>query len=148
MALNQCESIQAMGMNVPLARVYVAQIHQCMGKHETAVTEMERVLASDADTPAPILALLGHAYGLAGTMRAAREVLHQMKTLASRSYVSPYDWAVLHTGLGENGVALRYLGQALKERSPRAIWLNVEPAFDSLRADRRFQSIIRRLGLE
>jgi DNA-binding winged helix-turn-helix (wHTH) protein/tetratricopeptide (TPR) repeat protein len=147
-ALNQCDSIQAMGMNVPLARVYVAQIYQCMGKHETAVTEMEKVLASDGDTPAPILAMLGHAYGLAGRTRAAREALQQMKKLASRCYVSSYDWAVLHTGLGENDVALRYLRQALKERSPRAIWLNVEPAFDSLRADRRFQNIIRRLGLE
>jgi DNA-binding winged helix-turn-helix (wHTH) protein/Flp pilus assembly protein TadD len=147
-AMNQCDSIHAMGMNVPLARVYVAQIYQCTGKHQTAVTEMEKLLASDGETPAPILALLGHAYGLAGTIRAAREVLHQMKTLAGRCYVSPYDWAVLHTGLGENGAALQYLEQALEERSPRAIWLNVEPAFDSLRADRRFRSIIRRLGLE
>ena len=118
-ALNQCDSIQATGMNVPLARVYVAQIYQCMGKREAAVTEVEKVLASDGDIAAPILALLGHAYGLAGTMRAAREVLHQMKTLASRCYVSPYDWAVLHTGLGENGVALQYLEQALKDLESR-----------------------------
>lgn len=86
--------------------------------------------------------------GSAEGSEAAQEVLHQMKTLASRGYVSPYDWAVLHIGLDENGVALRYLEQALKERSPRVIWLNVEPAFDSLRANRRFQNIIRRLGLE
>jgi serine/threonine-protein kinase len=146
-ALNQCDSMQAMGMNVPLARVYVAQTYQCMGRHEAAVSEIEKAITSDGDAAAPILAMLGHAYGLAGTMRAARDVLRQMKNLASRSYVSPYDWAVLHTGLGDNDVALRYLRQALKERSPRAIWLNVEPAFDSLRQDRRFQSIIRRLGL-
>ena len=146
-ALDQSLSMQAMDMNVPLARVYLAQIFQCMGKHETAVKEMEKAMAFDGDTPAPILAMLGHAYGLAGTTRAAREVRHQMKELASRCYVSPYDWAVLHTGLRENDVALQCLRQALKERSPRAIWLGVEPAFDSLRDDRRFQRLINGLGL-
>jgi TolB-like protein/Flp pilus assembly protein TadD len=147
-ALEQSLSIQAMDMNVPLARVYLAQIYQCMGKHETAVKEMEQAMAFDGDAPAPMLAMLAHAYGLAGITRGAREVLHQMKNLASRCYVSPYDWAVLYTGLGENAVALQWLRQALKERSPRVIWLSVEPAFDSLREDRRFQSLVRRLGLE
>jgi serine/threonine-protein kinase len=145
-ALDQSLSIQAMDMDVPLGRVYLAQVYQCMGKHEKAVKEMERTMA-DGDTPAPMLAMLGHAYGLAGITRAARQVLHQMKELASRCYVSPYDWAVLHIGLGENDVALQCLRQALKERSPRMIWLNVEPAFDSLRENRGFQSIVRRLGL-
>ena len=78
--------------------------------------------------------MLGYAYGLAGRSGAARDVLHRMDELAKRCYVSPYDRAVLHTGLGEKDDALRYLRQALKERSPRVIWLNVEPAFDTLPA--------------
>jgi TolB-like protein/Tfp pilus assembly protein PilF len=146
-ALDQALSILGMDMNFPLARIYLAQVYQCMGKHETAVQEMEHATGSNADTPAPMLAMLGHAYGLAGNARAAREVLHRMQMLASRSYVSPYDWAVLHTGLGEHDDALQFLRQAMKESSPRAIWLNVEPAFDTLRGDRRFQNIIRRLGV-
>jgi hypothetical protein len=28
-------------MNVPLAGVYLAQVYQCMGNHETAVKEMK-----------------------------------------------------------------------------------------------------------
>jgi hypothetical protein len=68
--------------------------------------------------------------------------------LARRCYVSPYDRAVLHTGLGEKHEALRCLRQALTERSPRVIWLNVEPVFDSLRGNRHFQNIVRRLALE
>jgi lipopolysaccharide biosynthesis regulator YciM len=137
-----------MDMNVPLAGVYLAQVYQCMGNHETAVKEMEKLMASGGDTPAPILAMLGHAYGLAGNTRAARGVLHQMKKFASRCYLSPYDWAVLHTGMGERDAALQSLQQASQERCPRVIWLNVEPAIDGLREDRRLQSLVRRLRLE
>ena len=99
-ALDQGLSILGMGMNFPLARIYLAQVYQCMGKHETAVREMEQAAACNAGTPTPMLAMLGHAYGLAGNTRAAREVLDQMQELASRRYVSPYDWEVVHTGLG------------------------------------------------
>jgi TolB-like protein/Flp pilus assembly protein TadD len=147
-ALEQCVSILEMKISFPLARVYLSQVHQCMGNHEAAIQEIERALPSDGDAPAPILAMLGYAYGLAGRSGAARDVLRGIDDLARRCYVSPYDRAVLHTGLREKHEALRCLRQALTERSPRMIWLNVEPAFDSLRGDRRFQSIVRRLGLE
>ena len=146
-ALDQCLSILDMEMNFPLARVYLGQVYQCMGKHERAIEQMERAM-SPGDDSGPVLAMLGYAYGLAENTLAARDVLHRMGELARRCYVSPYDWAVLHTGLGEHDQALRYLEEAVLERSPRVIWLNVEPAFDNLRQDRRFQSVVRRLGLE
>jgi TolB-like protein/Flp pilus assembly protein TadD len=147
-ALEQCLSILDMKVNFPLARVYLGQVYQCMGKHEAAIQEMEAALPSDGDASAPILAMLGYAYGLAGRSGAARDVLRRMDELARRCYVSPYDRAVLHTGLREKHEALRCLRQALTERSPRVIWLNVEPVFDSLRGNRHFQNILRRLVLE
>jgi tetratricopeptide (TPR) repeat protein len=147
-ALEQCSSILDMDINFPLARVYLAQVYQCMGKHELAVHEMEKAVPSAGDVAAPILAMLGYTYGVAGATGAAREVLHRLEELAMRRYVSPYDRAVVHTGLGENEEALRFLREALKERSPRMIWLNAEPVFDSLRDDRRIQAIVRCLKLQ
>ena len=55
----------------PLARVYLSQVHQCMGNHEAAIQEIEKALPSNGDAPAPILAMLGYAYGLAGRSEAA-----------------------------------------------------------------------------
>ena len=147
-ALEQSLSILDMKVNFPLARIYLGQVYQCMGKHEAAIQEMEAALPSDGGASAPILAMLGYAYGLAGRSGAARDVLRRMDEMARRCYVSPYDRAVLHTGLGEKHEALRCLRQALTERSPRVIWLNVEPVFDSLRGNRHFQNIVRRLVLE
>jgi TolB-like protein len=147
-ALEQCLSILDMKFNFPLAHVYLGQVYLWMRKYEVAIQEIEKALPPDGDAPAPILAMLGYAYGLAGKNGAAREVLLRMEELSKRCYVSSYDWAVLHAGLGEKDDALQYLRQALKERSPRVIWLKVEPAFDSLRGDRHFENMVLRLGLE
>ena len=135
-----------MELNFPLAHIYLGQVYQCLGKHDMAIQEMERAMPVHGDAPAPLLAMLGHAYGLAGRTQAARQVLARMDELARRCYVSAYDQAVLRTGLGEHDDALRWLRRALEERSPRMIWLNVEPAFDTLRQDRRFERLCRRLA--
>jgi hypothetical protein len=44
--------------------------------------------------------------------------------------------------------ALQRLKQAVEEREPRVIWLKVEPAFEGLRKDQRFQRLISGLELE
>ena len=66
----------------------------------------------------------------------------------SRSYVASYDWAVLHAGLEQNDAALQRLQQAVDERQPRVIWLKLDPAFEGLRGEKRFQDLIRRLELD
>src|SRR6185295_988020 len=109
-------------------------------KYPEAIAEMEKALR-DQETAAPILAMVGYAYGVAGKNREARDMLRRLEDLSKRSYVSPYDHAVLHTGLGATDDALRRLEQAMDERSPRVIWLNVEPAFDPLRGNPRFENM-------
>jgi TolB-like protein len=147
-ALDQCRSILDMDVNFPLARIYLSQAYQCMGKHELAIQEMEKAMPTEGEAPAPMLAMLGYAYGAAGATDGGHAVCRRMEQLANRCYVSPYDWAVLHIGMGEADDALQCLRAALKERSPRMIWLNVEPTFDVLRQDRRLRTIVRRLGVE
>jgi TolB-like protein/Flp pilus assembly protein TadD len=147
-ALEQGLRILNMKFNFPLAHVNLGQVYLCIRKYELAVQAIENAQQPDGATPAPILAMLGYAYGLAGKSGAAREIFLRMEELSKRCYVSSYDWAVLHTGLGTKDKALRCLNQAFNERSPRMIWLKVEPAFDSLRGDRHFESLVLRLGLE
>jgi hypothetical protein len=55
--------------------------------------------------------------------------------------------ALVHAGLGDNGRALEFLERAGEERSPRLVFLGVEPAFDGLREDPRFAALRRKLGL-
>jgi serine/threonine-protein kinase len=55
---------------------------------------------------------------------------------------------LIYAGLGDSAEALRWLEKAYQERSDFLVCLKVEPLFDGLRADPRFQAIERRIGLE
>ena len=60
---------------------------------------------------------------------------------------SAYDIAVVYVGLGEHVRAMDWLEKAYQERFSWLIWLQVEPMFDSLRSDRQFLDLVRRVGL-
>jgi hypothetical protein len=63
------------------------------------------------------------------------------------TYVSPYDVATAHAGLGDRAGTLAWLEKAFEERSGwLALWLKVDPSFDALRGDERFRDLLRRVG--
>jgi hypothetical protein len=66
---------------------------------------------------------------------------------SGKGYVSPYVIAVPYLGAGDREEALRRLGRALEERSPNLFLLKVDPFWDALRSDPRFQAYLRRMGL-
>jgi len=66
--------------------------------------------------------------------------------LVSRKYVSQVLVAVILCGLGEKDRALACLERAYEERCPQLVLLKVNPRLDALRAEPRFQSLMRRMG--
>jgi len=77
---------------------------------------------------------------------AAGRTAEARNILASLPASQPYDRAVVLTGLGEKDAAIAAFEQAVKGRAPLARWLKVDPAFDSLRGDARFQTVVDSLG--
>jgi hypothetical protein len=69
-----------------------------------------------------------------------------MKASAQTKAVSPLDFAFTYALLGDKEHTLEWLEKAYEARDP---WLYVkaDPRLDNLRADARFQSLIRRMGL-
>jgi hypothetical protein len=65
----------------------------------------------------------------------------------SSSRVSPYDLAILYTGLGDKDRAIEMLNKAYEDRAGWTLYLKVEPLFDPLRTDPRFNDLVRRLDL-
>lgn len=68
------------------------------------------------------------------------------KTAESR-FVSSYDLALAHLGLGNKAKTFELLRAAVQERSPRVAFLGVDPRFDGLRTDPRFIELLRSMGL-
>lgn len=62
-------------------------------------------------------------------------------------YVSPLDFARVHSQLGETEKAFEYLDQAFVDRSPGLVFLNVDRAWDNIRDDPRFSEAVERVGL-
>ena len=72
------------------------------------------------------------------------------ETLAARSpttFVPPAHVAKLYIYAGENDRALEWLERAIKGRDPTMVVLSVDPRWDTLRSDPRFQDLLRRMGL-
>ncbi|MGI8771212.1 MAG: winged helix-turn-helix domain-containing tetratricopeptide repeat protein [Acidobacteriaceae bacterium] len=91
-------------------------------------------------------ALLGRAYALAGERTKAINILDELQALFRQRYVSPFDIAVAHVGLGDETSTFQWLEDACQQRVFRIIEL-LFPMFDSLRADPRWQDLVRRIGL-
>ncbi len=93
------------------------------------------------------LAALGYAYARAEEEEQARGVLMQLEELARHSYVSAYEVAKIHVGLGEKAEALEWLERAYAERAVGLVAVKVDPVFDPLHSDQQFQGLLRRMAL-
>ena len=99
-----------------------------------------------ADRDPAYLATLGYGYARAGRTSEARGVLKGLEALAGGGNVAMM-LAKVHTGLGQLDEAFSWLDQAFTNRDGWLVGLSVEPGFDPLRNDPRYQQLLRRMGL-
>jgi len=70
---------------------------------------------------------------------------------ASESSLRPLDYAyptaLAYLGLGEKDQTFHWLDQAYLQHDGNLALLKVEPKFDSLRSDPRFNDLLRRMNL-
>lgn len=117
-----------------------------LGEYEQAAAALERAAElSGGSTLA--LSGLAHVYALGGRRRRAREILRRLEEMSRTVYVSSYNRAVVHVGLGENEKALAALEQAVQSRDVWLVWLGVNPRLDPLRGEPRFDALLRSVGL-
>jgi tetratricopeptide (TPR) repeat protein len=90
---------------------------------------------------------LAHAYGVAGQEAEAQKILVELRERAKTKYVSSYQFAVIYLGLGQNERAIAALEEAYHERSTLLGYLKMDPRFDPIRSDPRFQDLMSRIHL-
>jgi len=89
------------------------------------------------------VAARGYVNGVSGRVREARQDLAILEKQAHTRFVTSYGVALVHAGLGENDAALRWLDKAVEERSNWLVWLRLDPRWDALRSDPRFERLVR-----
>ena len=74
------------------------------------------------------------------------EARQELEKLKKRESYSPAEFAVAYVALGEKGQALDLLEKAFDERDPQLQFLKIEPGYDDIRAEPRFQELLRKVG--
>jgi hypothetical protein len=108
---------------------------------------MKAVEMSGGDQDAT--AALAHAYAAVGRTTETRKILRALEQQSIEGNVSPYLIATLYAALGDKDTAFKFLDKAYQEKSLDISWhLKADLRIDNLRSDPRYQSLIRRVGLQ
>jgi len=99
------------------------------------------------DTNNDDLYQLAHAYGTAGRRQDFARVMKQMMARRENSFMPAGNIAIAYAGMGERDLAFHWLDLALEDHSESLLLLKVEPAFDPIRSDPRFATVLRRVNL-
>jgi TolB-like protein/DNA-binding winged helix-turn-helix (wHTH) protein/Flp pilus assembly protein TadD len=92
------------------------------------------------------LAGLGHAYAVSGDVAGARRVLAELNGRSKSGLVPPALVAQVYAGLGDKTGAMKLLEKGYSIHDVWMFHLSVEPFFDTLRTDQRFQGLLRRMS--
>ena len=129
-----------------LAHLFASSAYIEKGMFAEAVAEARKARDfSGASTHHPV-AFLSYALAKSGKQAEARAELEGLLKLSTERYVSSYNIALIYNGLGERDETLDWLERGYKERDPKMVFLKVEPKWNNLRADPRFQDLLRRVG--
>ena len=116
-----------------------------LGRTDEAIAGLEKAVAVSGGS-SYTRAHLVHALAFAGRTEEARAGLAALLELSSTRYVSPVQVAQIHTALGETDEAFAWLERGVQDRSYWLVHLDVDPRFDPLRADPRFEALCRTVG--
>ena len=142
-AIAQCRRTLEIDADFVVTHARLLEIYEQKGMYEQAIAEHQR-LDEESRREAP---LLENAYRAGGGRGYWQKSLELMMDRAKREYIAPTALARIYARLGDETRALEWLEKAYRERDIFLGNLKVNPDYDSLRSDPRFQDLQRRVGL-
>ena len=145
-SLELAQKIVAINPNYSWGRWALAANYEQLGKEKEAAEEYLQFEILSGSSPQRIKRLReGSARsGAKGFWRASLE--DYLRT-AKSSYTPPVLVAGVYMRLGDKAHALQWLEKGYQARDDLMIDLNVDPVFDGIRTDSRFQDLVRRVGI-
>jgi TolB-like protein/DNA-binding winged helix-turn-helix (wHTH) protein/Tfp pilus assembly protein PilF len=144
-AIEQFNAVLEMDPNFPRA-YQVIDAYLEKGLFAEALVEMEKWRRTTGDGPM-IWAKMAYVYGRSGQKERARSQLEKVEAANRKQPLDPTALVLANIGAGNNEVALSWLEKGHFQHSNSLTALKVEPAYDPLRGDPRFQELLRRVGL-
>ena len=92
-------------------------------------------------------AYLARCYARSHRREEAQKLLDTLIRDSSERYISAAEIAGVYAALGDANKSLDWLDKACGEHAGALIYLNIDPVYDPMRRDPRFQAIVRRVNL-
>jgi tetratricopeptide (TPR) repeat protein len=144
-ALAQWAQVIELAPNYHATYQHLGNFHCLRGTVDEGIAALERArMLSPADPH--IVADLAYCHARGGQRAEAEELLAELEERSSQRYVSPMTLALTNVGLGQHDEALQWLERAYEVRANMLTTLGMDPRYDPLRSDPRFQDLMGRLG--
>jgi len=143
-ALLKIQEALELDPNYPQVHYMLGANYEFRGMCKESFAEVVRGLQLDGYTKEAEAIQRGLAEG--GCRGAAERDLEALKDLARKEFVDPCDFARDYLRLGDKEHAIEWLEKAFREKSPSTQFLKVDPVWDALRSDPRFQDLLRRMN--
>jgi tetratricopeptide (TPR) repeat protein len=153
LALTQFRKCAEMFPGFAIDHERMARLYAFMGKFEDAIAEDSKARLLSGEDQKSVLRkedALRRAWSKNGARGYWKQILAlaQLPENPPETYDAHYGIAILYTQLGDKSKALDLLEKAYEQRSLFMTELAIEPAFDPLRGESRFQNLLQRVGLE
>jgi len=124
----------------------IAMAYAQMKRFDEALAASQRatiLMGQDADT----LSTLGIIYALSGRANEARWVAETLEQLSKKRHVQAYLIASIYGALGDKDQAFMWLKRAGEQRDSSMLRIRVDPVFDKIRSDPRYDKLLESVNL-
>ncbi|HEX3558854.1 MAG TPA: tetratricopeptide repeat protein [Pyrinomonadaceae bacterium] len=145
-AFERFNNLLVLNPNMPTAYSGLGLAYESQGRHAEAIEALEKAVKLQGYPGSSTMwGRLGQAYALAGRRADASKAISELEKLQGHDPLGGE--ALVYAGLGDKDRAFDCLDKAVEGHEWWAFFVKVEPGFDSLRSDPRFDELIRRTGL-
>lgn len=143
-AIDQGQRTVELDPNFAAARLILGEAYVQAGQSDRGLAELESAATLSGNSPL-YLAQVGVAHAAAGRRAEALRIVARLQTLSAQRYVSPYGLAQIYATLNDREQTFKWLQIAYDGGAVWMSYLGVDPVFDALHSDQRFQEMLRRV---
>jgi len=112
------------------------------GNFAEAIDKAQQAIEFQPENPMYQIGLAA-AFAAAGETQRAEKELNEVLRISDEKYVSPYLLATVYVTLGDREKTFEQLQKAVEIHDTWINWVAVDPQFEALRDDARYEEILR-----
>jgi TolB-like protein/Tfp pilus assembly protein PilF len=129
-----------------LTRMFLGEAYEQVGMFAEATAQFQKAVDFSARRPIN-LAGLGHSYAVSDNQEEALKIVEELKRRSTKEFVSARAVAEIYIALGDHDEAFSWLNAAFEQRNGWLLHIKENQRYDSVRADPRYDALVRRLNL-